>query len=708
MQEGKPVRVAGKKESPTYFGFCCTRGQALPEHIHHPDRLLHSVNRKTNGSFATIRSDRALDEIAEKISRIVDKHGPRSVAIYFGTYVAPYPLTVPFLMAWARSLGTPMIFNSMTIDQPGKDIASAMLGTWQAGQQTFEGSDVRLIIGGNPLVSLSTTLPGQNPGRRLTQALDQGLSLIVIDPRKTETARRARLHLQPRPGEDSAILAVLLNVILHEELYDREFVTRYVTGFDALKEIVSAFDPITVAKRADVPAEDLIEAAHIFARAKRGIAVGATGANMSGHSSLIEYLILCLNTVCGRYIRAGEAVANPGVLLPRAQPKAQPTPPRPVRIENVKMAVRNLTLSAAGMPTAALADEILQDGPDSVRALISVGGNPVAAWPDQRRTVKALQKLDLFVQVDIKMSASAKLADYVIAPKISFEVPTSSYAVESIEQYNPLFGLSEPFGMYVPKLMDPPPNADVIEEWEFFWGLAERMGFPLSLQPMSSPTGVPREGQAPYQFDSTNKPTTDELLEIISRGSRIPLSEVKKHPDGALFPEKVTAAPADPDSTDRLNVGNSLALKELQLISQEKSSAQNPDFPFCMICRRLSNVLNSSGRDLPHLIRKGGKVNLAYMNPQDVESLGLYEGNLVVLTSPHGSIKSIIAIDPALRQGVVSITHAFGDLPDSAENLLEQGSNTSLLTSVEDDYDPFSGIPRMSAVPINVERANLS
>ncbi len=705
MQDGKPVKVTGNKESPTYFGFCCSRGQALPEQIHHPERLYHSQKRMPDGSYQDIPIEVAMDEIAEKVQSVIGKHGPRSLAMYIGTYSAPYPGAGLSAGAWGALNGTPMIFSSATIDQPGKEIAAALFGHWLAGPQLLDGSDVSLLIGNNPLISISGGgVPCQNPARRLTDALDNGLKLIVIDPRETETAKRAHIHLQPRPGEDAVILAAMIHVILAEDLIDHDFVSENIQGLEALRAEVDAYTPEVASARADVPAEKIIAAARMFASAKRGIAAGATGFNMSGRSSLNEYLLNCLNGLCGRFIKEGEPVPNPGVLLPRATPKAQAEPPKPAVNPDVKLRVRDLCAMGSGMPTAALADEILLEGDDRVRMLFSCGGNPVAAIPDQDRIVEALDKLDLFVQIDIKMSSSAKQADYVIAPKISLEVPTMSYLVESIETYNALWGLCEPFGMYAPKLMDPPEGSDLIEEWEFFYGLAQRMGLDLFVFQLPSGTATAREDGGFISLDMENKPTSDEFLELLTTGSRVPLSEVKKHPNGKLYPEDICAAPKDTDCTARLEVGNEDMMAELRAMKDAVIVAhrEGEAYPYLMISRRMAHVYNSAGRDLPSLIRKGGSYNPAYMHPQDLAELGLSDGDSVEVASPHGAIPSFVAPDETLRRGLVSMAHAFGDSPKGNPNVRAQGSNTGALASVEDDYDKFSGIPRMSALPVSV------
>jgi anaerobic selenocysteine-containing dehydrogenase len=306
------------------------------------------------------------------------------------------------------------------------------------------------------------------------------MQLVVIDPRRTETARRATLHLQPRPGEDAAIVASLLHVILAEGLHDAAFCEENASGLLALRAAVAPFTPEMVASRADVPAAQLREAARVFARAGRGVATAGTGPNMSGNGTLFEYLLLCLNTLCGRWLREGERVANPGTVVPPFPAVAQAMGPWPAWGFGEKLRVRGFTNTAAGMPTTALADEILLEGDGRVRALINLGGNPVAAWPDQQKTLAAMKKLDLLVQIDIKMSATAKLAHYVIAPKHSLEMAGITLNQDYLALYGVGFGYPEAYGQYTPALTDAPEGSDLLEEWEFFYELAKRMELPLA------------------------------------------------------------------------------------------------------------------------------------------------------------------------------------------------------------------------------------
>jgi anaerobic selenocysteine-containing dehydrogenase len=327
VEEGRPVRVIGDRSNPVYGGYTCAKGRQLPQQHAHPDRLLHSMKRVAKGRHEPIASEQAMDEIAAQVRSIVDRHGPRSIALYIGTYSGPYPVSAPAAVSWLLALGSRMVFTSSTIDQPGKSIANALHGRWLAGGWGFDEADTWLAVGTNPIVSMAGGLSA-NPGRRLRDAQARGLKLIVIDPRRCDLAGFADLFLQPRPGEDPTLLAAMLHIILHEERFDREFVHTHTRGVEELAAAVAPFDPDYAARRAGVSAEAIVEAARTFASGRRGSAVAGTGPNMAGRGNLTEYLLLCLNTLCGNWRRAGDPVANPGALLPPATPVAQAEPPR--------------------------------------------------------------------------------------------------------------------------------------------------------------------------------------------------------------------------------------------------------------------------------------------------------------------------------------------------------------------------------------------
>ena len=709
VANGLPVRVKGDPRNPVYRGFTCSRGRDLPRQHTHPDRLLHSQKRGPDGSYSDISSEQAMDEIADRVQAIADEHGPRSIAIYIGTSSNQYVAAAAAGVGWLIANGSRMVFSAATIDQPGKHIANALHGRWLGGGYMYDESDTWMLIGTNPTVSMVATVSCANPARSMADARKRGQKLIVIDPRRHEAARHADVFLQTRPGEDPSLLAGMLHVILAEKLYDREFVEENTQGFEQLSQVVADFDPAYAADRAGVPKEDLIKAARMFAAGKRAAAAAGNGPDMSARGNLTEYLILCLNTVCGNWRRAGDRLPNPGVLMPVAEAKAQAQSARRGWGFGEKLRVRNLVNSAAGLPTGGLAEEILLEGEGQIRALICIGGNPVVAWPDQRLTLQALEKLELCVTIDIKMSATARKSDYVIAPKLSLEVPGTTISVEAPEQMWPGTGYSRAYGQYTPALIEPPVGSDLIEEWDFFYGLCKRQGLALTLYPIRAEAGPVREARKPLALDMDNKPTTDELLELLFEGSRVPLSELKKYPAGATFDEPaIVVAPKEPGWKGRLELADTTMIQELLEVRAEAgpgamTTAKEPEaYPFRLVPRRVHGVYNSSGRDLPNFLRKTTH-NPAFMNPDDLEDLGIAAGAVVQIRSDYGSILGVVTPEPELRRGVISMAHAYGDAPDRDDAFREIGSTTGRLISSKAGFDPYSGIPRMSAIEVRVD-----
>jgi anaerobic selenocysteine-containing dehydrogenase len=703
FEDDQPVRVRGDEDNPVYQGFICIKGQQLLEARAHPDRLLHSMKRGDDGAHHAIASQQAFDEIADKLGEIKEKYGARSIATYAGTYSVANPATAAISTAWLKALRSRMAFSSNTIDQPGKAVAQALHGAWMAPCHEFKSAKVAMLFGANPLIAMSGGVPQGNPGRFITDALARGMELIVIDPRRTELAQRASLYLQPRPGEDAALAAGILHVIFSEGLEDASFLQENVSGTDALRAAVEPFTPEVVSERAGVPAEQVVDAARRFASAGRGVASAGTGPNMSGHGTLVEYLLLAINTVCGRWMREGERVANPGTLVPQFMAKAQAFGPYRAYGFGEQVRVRDLANTAAGMPTAALADEILLEGEGQVRALISIGGNPVAAWPDQLKTIEAMKKLDLLVQLDIKMSATAKMADYVIATKVPLEMPGMTLLQDFLTMYSQGFGYPESYAQYAPTLLDVPEGSDLVDDWEVFYETAKRLDIELKLKPVSL-TG-PAEGE-PTTLSYDQKPTTEELCEVLTKTARIPLNEVKKHPHGAVFRDHDIRIEAKDEGWDgKLDVGNEVLMQELSDIEAEPigGRADSETYPFRLISRRMMTAINSSGRDLDRL-RSKWEYNPAFMNPLDLDRLDLSAGDVVEIKSDHSAIFGIVESDKTVREGLVSMTHAFGDTPEHDGDVRTIGSNTGRLTAVDRDFDPYTGQPRMSNIPVRITR----
>jgi len=261
-------------------------------------------------------------------------------------------------------------------------------------QHGFETLGARsLFAGHNPGNESSRRLVARLGFRYLRDAQRRGMQIIAVDPRRSELASRADVHLQVRPGEDPTLLAGMVRVILEEDLCDRAFVAAHLEGVSELRAAVAGFTPDYVESRAGVPADFVQKAARLFARGPRGAAVAATGVNMAPRPDVTTHLVCALNSLCGRFNREGEEVANPGVLAPLRPRHAEVVPPREIWGKGYRSRFRGLGEFMGEMPINVFADEVLTPGPGQIKALISVGGNPVVAFPDQRRVIEAMQAL---------------------------------------------------------------------------------------------------------------------------------------------------------------------------------------------------------------------------------------------------------------------------------------------------------------------------
>ncbi len=691
IDEGRVVRVKGDYAAPLYGGFTCPKGRALPSLHGAPDRLRTSMKRMPDGSYTPIATDEAIGEIAEKLRGIVDRFGPRAVAGLLGNPVIEQPATAPLMMALLRAIGSPMFFTNATLDQPNVMVADALHGMWDGGRMRPDDLDAFLLFGGNPIVSKQYF--GQNPGMRLKELKRNGLKLIVVDPRRTETARRATIHLQSIPGEDPTIAAGLVHLLLEMDAVDADFVARNARGLETLADAVAPFTAAYVASRAGVPEDDLRSAATVLSQARRGGAGTGTGTSMSTRGTVTCYLLDCLLTLRGFWPREGDEVMFSPVLMPPSTPRAQPRAPMPATGFGHKLRVRGLEESVAGLPSAALPEEILTPGDGQVRALFMHSG-PMRTMPDEGLTHRALRSLDLCVVHDVEMSPTARVSDYVIASTLAFEIPVLSLLGEISSVLHPGYGWTEPFGSCQPALVDPPEGADVIDAWRLYFRLGRRLGLQLHVGSMLSPD--------PQAIEMGHEPTTEEIYAMMCEGSAVPLERVKEHPHGHVYEEARTSiGPRDPACDARFELADGDMLATLATIAGEDVAARrgtDDRYPLLFIPRRTRNRTNGGHRI--DAARLKTRTNPAFVHPRDLRAYGLTPGDLVDVRSRHGEVTVAVEEDATLRPGVVAIAHGFGRGPDEPGDPLLHGANINRLTRLDEDFDPYSGLPRMGAIPV--------
>ena len=680
------VAVRGIMEDPLFEGYTCIKGRQLADQHHAPDRLRNPLQRSDDGSFVEVTSKNALDDIAHRVQAIIAAHGPRAVATYTGTGAFQNSISMPVTQAFHSGIGSPSFYTSITIDQPAHLTSRLRMGAWEAGWQNFRDADVLLAIGYNPLVSSYAPaggLQGTNPFVRLRRAKERGMKLIVIDPRRSELASFADLWLPVKPGEDPTLLAGLINVILQENLHDKDFCDRWVDQLDDLRSAVAPFNPEMVATRCEVEAADVLTAARMFAAGPRGTAGTGTGPNMAAHSTLMEHLALTLNAICGRVNREGDVLESGNFLYPGDTRRAQviapsdPAPGTPHRVRGLK-----------GMPgemlTNALAEEILEPGEGKVRCLFVCGGNPVVAFPDQLKTIAAMKDLELLVVIDHRMTPTAELAHYVIPPRLELERADVPTVMDR--------RFASAYVSYTPAVLQA--DGDLLSEWEVFAGLAQRLGTPIPL-----PGGdLPLDGSA----------NDDMVLDYAFAKSRLAMSEIRAKRSTIHEELAIKVVAADPDASARFAVAPPDVVEEISVVLSEKTGAEvingfdATKFPFRLISRRLKHVLNSLGREIPGLARVG-TTNAAYMNPLDMRDLSLSDGELVRITSPSGEVVGVAEGSDTIKRGVISMSHSWGgSITD--EDVRLHGTPTNRLCTVESGRDPINGMAIQSAIPIAVTK----
>lgn len=699
VRDNKLIALKPDTDNQVFGGYTCLKGRQMPEQHYLPERILSSLKKSDDGSRSAISSRQALDEIADKLKAIKDKYGARSIASYNGTVSFQNSATHPVAKAWHVALDSPSYYTSITIDQPAKvGIGQARMGFWAGGSHTWRDSNVALIIGNNTLVShfsIPGGIPSFSPSNALREGKKRGLKIICVDPRRSEVASRADIHLQIKPGQDAVLLAGLIHIILTENLHDAEFCAENIENLDTFKASLSRFTPEYVAARTDLDADDIVAAARLFAAGPRGSATTGTGPEMGPYPNLIQHLTQAINAICGRHYRAGEKLPNAGVLSPLAPRLAQAVPPQPEWLTGIRSRVSDdigevTVLTANGpikeMPTAICADEILMEGDGQIRALICVGGNPLLAWPGQEKAYKALKNLDLLVCIDYKLSATAELADYVIGSKLCLERDDLTVLTD--------IWYEQPYSHYAKTVIEA--EGDVIEEWELFWELGKRLGLDLSIREQP--------------LDMVNKPSKYDILEKMTVGSRVPLEQIYAREGGHVYDlPDVIIEPADPASKGLMDLFPAGLAEEIAgaTADADRSLRLKTEYPFLLISRRMKNVFNSTGPELSFLASKG-TTNPAYINPEDLAALNIADGEVISIRSSRGEIPAVAESSPDIKRGVVSMAHCWGGAPNGTgdDKVHTIGANTNRLINNSDNPAKYSGMAQQSALAIAIGKLN--
>ncbi len=682
------INVSGDRSHPLTKGFLCPKGASALETLKDPLRILHPYE-KTDGGWRRSDWKEVVPKIADRLSDIIERHGPQSVALYYGAGTPTSSMNYVMADSFLRSLGSDQMYNVLTLEFTNRYLVmEKMYGSqFRVTQPDLERTRCLLIFGSNPLVSLD------HPGitASLKELKRRGAKLLVVDPRLTETARLADMHAQILPGTDLFMLQAMYSHIFSNNLQDESFFRRHCSGAD----FFSSWRPLSPAdaeKLCGVPRDHITKIAEEFARAESACAVCKLGINTSLHGSLTYWLVEALNAVTGNLDRPGGLLFNPGILdLDRLSRMAVGRKQRRSRIGRYPY----LTGS---YPASVLAREILSDAPDRVRALIVDAGDPALVFPNSESFQEARQRLDLIISIDLYMNETAQLADFVL-PAAHFLEKDDLYV--TFPDHFP-----HPFAQWSYKIVDPPGQA--LAEWEIFLMLSRAMNKPLLNQPpmdllfkFGKLLGSTIGRREDFAFNPRNYYRL--LLGIMGK---VRFGQLMKHPHGVKVRDIEFGAALKRLATPsgKVEVAPPIFTAALARIPFPQSTA---DKPFLLITgERSPHTKNTNLRGVSSLLGRQSE-NYAKMNPRDAQALHMEDGEIAEIKTSAGTVRLPLKYDENIRPGVVSIGHGWGRIiyhPEGEPPISQQGANVNLVTD-DSDLEPFTGMPVFNAIPCSVRRA---
>ncbi|HEY2745887.1 MAG TPA: molybdopterin-dependent oxidoreductase [Polyangia bacterium] len=690
--EGNEVTsIRGDEHDPFSRGHICPKAVALRDLHADPDRVREPLRRVgTSDRFAPVSWDAALDETSERLAAIQKRHGRHSVALYLGNpTVHSYSalLAVPLM---AKSLGTHARFSATSVDQlPHMLAALEMFGH----QLLLPIPDVDrtaffLVLGANPLVSNGSLMTAPGIARRLEALRARGGRLVVVDPRRTETAAIADEHLFIRPGGDAYLLLALLHVLFAEERIAVGRLGAFVDGLDEVRALAARFSPARVAARVGIDAERIARLAREFAAAPSAVCYGRVGVCTQEFGGLAAWLVNVLNVVTGNLDRAGGAMfATPAADLVGLATRLGERGHFGVW----KSRVRGLPEFGGELPVAVLAEEIETPGDGQIRALITHAGNPVLSTPNGARLGRALDGLDFMVSIDIYKNETTRHATLILPTSFGLERDHYDIAFYALSVRNA--------ARYVTPLVAPPPG--VRHDWQVLLDLALGLGrrgggrrdrtlvWMMRAMRMLGPRRVLdlmlRFG--PHKLSLKKLLAAPHGIDLGALEERLPAMLPKDHARIALAPARMVA-----DVTRLLAQLDAPAIGQGELI---------------LIGRRQLRSNNSWMHNSARLV-KGPEACTLLMHPDDAEARGLADGDRVQVRSRVGAVAVPLALSRDIAVGVVSLPHGWGHgAANGALRVAESRAGASIndLTD-ERRLDALSGNAGLSGVPVTVGRSS--
>jgi anaerobic selenocysteine-containing dehydrogenase len=709
---GKVTSIRGADSDVFSAGYICPKAVALKD-LHEDLDRVRTPLIKRNDRFVQASWEEAFAEIEARLVPILQQQGRDAVAVAVGNPSAHKMSLLLYFSRLAKALGTRNVFSASTLDQMPKQLSNGwMYGHWLTmAVPDIERSNYLLVIGANPVASNGSlwTVPDFRGKAKAMRA--RGGKLVVIDPRRTETALVADAHHFIRPGADVYLLSAMVQVLFDEKLVRLGRLAEHALGVEAVGQAVQAFTPERVAARCGMAAATIRQLARDLATAEAGCVYGRLGTCTQSYGTLASWLVDVLNVLTGHLDELG------GAMFPKAAAFASNTMGSAGRGRGITTArhrsrVRGAPEVFGELPMTCLAEEIETPGPGQVRALITVAGNPVLSAPGSARLAAALDSLDFMVSLDIYRNETTRHAD-VILPGLS-ALEDSHYDV-AFPQFS--FRNHARFSGPVFEPTMPPEWQTLLRLAAIAKGLGARADvLALDDELVADEVRKLAGDNAPRVLKALgSRKGPERLLDLALRGG--PYGDMfGTKPDG-LNLDKVQAASSVGRGIDlgplqsrvpevlrtpsgKIELAPPALLADLPRAWADLDAAAPP---LAVIGRRDVRSNNSWMHNLP-LLAKGPFRGTALVHPDDVARCGVAGGALARLAGPGGSVQVTVELSDSLMPGVISLPHGWGhDLPGAQLGVAAErpGANLNALLDIE-ARDPLSGNAVLSGAPVTL------
>lgn len=693
---GRVTSIEGDREDPFSRGHICPKGPAMRELLEDPDRVRRPLRRTASGSFEEVSWDAAISEAAERIAAVQKAHGNDAAALYYGNPAAHDHGSTLMSVIFGAVLGSRNKYDSNSADANPKLFAcERMYGDMTAiTVPDVDRTEYMLMIGANPLASGGSIMSLGDVRGRIKGIRQRGGTLVVVDPRRTETAQAASLHVPIRPGADAAFLLGILHVLFAKGFVDEAAVGKIATGLSDLRAAVTPFSPQRVAGATGIDAATIARIAVDFASAKRAVAYSRVGVCHGAFGATASWLVEALNVVTGNFDRPGGAMfTTPAVELSGV-----------ARLLGVggagrfRSRVRGLPEVGGTLPCATLADEIETPGPGQIRALVTMAGNPVSSVPNGERLGRALAGLEFMVSLDIYVNETTRHAHLILPPRPAlarghYDLILSAVAVRNTAKWSDPVVIPEP---------------DSKDDWEILQALSRRLARARGGLSKVAAAALDRFGGL------SSERALDLLLRLGPYGDKlVPFR------DGLTFKKLrkevhgIDLGPLVPMRAQRVNKPGAKAelcaadvLADLRRVDAEVERAAAASEGLLLIGRRHVRSNNSWMHNCPSLV-KGPDRTALLVHPADAASRGLSDGGVARVKSRVGEVTAKVKVTDEVMPGVVSMPHGFGHAAAKDTLRVAGAVGGPAMNALTDDavVEPLTGSAVLTGVPVTVEAA---